>query len=128
MKLAVNSVLYAINQAIAEALVLAERAGVGRSTAYRVFANSAVAAPVVHYRRAVFEEPGTTPVSFSIDLAKKDLGLIGDLAEAVGAEMPQAVTNRQIMQQAAASGMGSADMGEIATIFRGIGNGDSADS
>lgn len=42
--------------------------------------------------------------------------------------MPQAVTNCQIMRQAAASGMGSADMGEIATIFRGIGNGDSVDS
>ena len=53
MKLAVNAVVFAINQAIAEALVLAERAGIERSVAYDVFASSAVAAPVVHYRRPV---------------------------------------------------------------------------
>ena len=118
MKLAVNSVLYAINGAIAESLVLAERAGVPRATAYDVFARSAVAAPVVHYRRPVFEAPETTPVTFAIDLANKDLGLILDLAAAVGADMPQAEANREIMQQAATTGMGAADMGEIATFLR----------
>ena len=59
MKLAVNAVVFAINQSIAEALVLAERAGIERSVAYDVFASSAVAAPVVHYRRPVFEHPET---------------------------------------------------------------------
>ena len=76
MKLAVNAVLFGLNQAIAESLVLAERSGIERSTAYEVFASSAIAAPVVHYRRAVFEQPETAPVTFSVDLAKKDLGLI----------------------------------------------------
>ena len=76
MKLAVNSVLFAINQAIAESLVLAERAGIERSVAYEVFASSAAAAPIVHYRRPVFEHPESTPVTFPIDLAIKDLGLL----------------------------------------------------
>ena len=58
MKLAVNAIVFAINQAVAESLVLAERAGIERSVAYDVFASSAVAAPVVHYRRPVFEAPG----------------------------------------------------------------------
>ena len=81
MKLAVNAVVFAINQSISEALVLAERAGIERSVAYDVFASSAVAAPVVHYRRPVFEHPETAPVTMPIDLVIKDL----DLALALGA-------------------------------------------
>ena len=85
MKLAVNAVVYAINQAVAEALVLAERAGIERSVAYDVFASSAVAAPVVHYRRPVFEHPETAAVTMPIDLVIKDLNLVLALAEQVGA-------------------------------------------
>ena len=61
MKLAVNAVVFSLNQSLAESLVLAERAGVERSVAYEVFATSAVAAPLVHYRRPVFEHPGVGP-------------------------------------------------------------------
>lgn len=118
MKLAVNSVVFAINQAIAEALVMSERAGIERSTAYDVFASSAVAAPVVHYRRTVFEDPESAPVTFPIDLAIKDLDLILALAADVGARLPQAATNRQAMVDAATAGRGAADMGTIAVHLR----------
>ena len=39
------------------AVVLAERAGLDRRLVYDVFANSAAAAPFVHYRRTAFERP-----------------------------------------------------------------------
>ena len=119
LKLAVNSVLYAIMEAVGESLVLAERAGVPRELAYEVFANSAVAAPVVQYRRAVFETPLEVPVSFALDLAIKDLDLTLDLAEAVGAPMPQAETNRDVLREASAGGMGGEDIGQIAVHLRG---------
>lgn len=118
MKLAVNGVVFAINQSIAESLVLAEQAGIDRSAAYDVFAASAVAAPIVTYRRGVFEHPETTPVSFSIDLARKDLGLILELATAVDAPMPQAVANLETLDAASQAGLGPADMGQIATHLR----------
>lgn len=120
MKLAVNSVLFAINQSIAESLVLAERAGIERSVAYEVFASSAAAAPVVHYRRAVFEHPESTPVTFPIDLAIKDLGLVLALGFAVDAALPQATANLAAMQAAAAAGLGAADMGSMAVYLRGL--------
>ncbi len=85
MKLAVNAIVFAINQAVAESLVLAERAGIERSVAYEVFASSAVAAPVVHYRRPVFEHPESVAVTFPIDLAIKDLDLVLALGSEVGA-------------------------------------------
>ena len=123
MKLAVNSVLHGLNLALAEGLVLAERAGVERSTAYEVFAASAVAAPFVHYKREAFEHPGRPPVAFSLDLVAKDLDLALDLANQAGAPMEQAATNRQVVRAAVAAGLGGHDLSELATYLRG-GRGD----
>ena len=73
MKLAVNTVIFGLNEALAEGLVLAEAAGIDRSAAYDVLAASAVGAPFVGYKRAAFLDPETTPVAFALDLAAKDL-------------------------------------------------------
>jgi 3-hydroxyisobutyrate dehydrogenase-like beta-hydroxyacid dehydrogenase len=119
MKLTVNSVLHGLNLALAEGLVLAEKAGVERSTAYEVFAASVIAAPFVHYKREAFEHPGRPPVAFSIDLVAKDLDLILALAEAAGASMEQAATNRHVARAAMAAGLGDHDLSELATYLRG---------
>ncbi|HEU4899083.1 MAG TPA: NAD(P)-dependent oxidoreductase [Actinomycetota bacterium] len=123
MKLTVNSVLHGLNLALAEGLVLAERAGVARDTAYEVFAASAVAAPFVHYKREAFEHPGQTPVAFSLDLVEKDLDLILALAGETGAAMEQAATNRRVVQAAVAAGLGDHDLSELATYLRSAGQG-----
>ncbi len=57
MKLAVNSLIHAIDVGLSEALVLAERAGVDRLAAYEIFASGAAAAPFVLYKRDAFERP-----------------------------------------------------------------------
>ena len=61
MKLAVNAMVFGLNQTLAEALVLAEKAGVERELAYEVFATSAVAAPFVDYKRAALRAPRVGP-------------------------------------------------------------------
>jgi 3-hydroxyisobutyrate dehydrogenase/2-hydroxy-3-oxopropionate reductase len=119
MKLVVNSVLHGLNLALAEGLVLAERAGVERAVAYEVFAASAVAAPFVHYKREAFEHPGRPPVAFNLDLVAKDLELILALADRAGASMEQAAANRQVVQAAVAAGLGDHDLSELATYLRG---------
>jgi 3-hydroxyisobutyrate dehydrogenase-like beta-hydroxyacid dehydrogenase len=121
MKLVVNSVLHGLNLALAEGLVLAERAGVARETVYEVFAASAIAAPFVHYKREAFEHPGQTPVAFSLDLVEKDLDLILALAGETGAAMEQAATNRRVVQAAVAAGLGDHDLSELATYLRSAG-------
>jgi 3-hydroxyisobutyrate dehydrogenase-like beta-hydroxyacid dehydrogenase len=118
MKLAVNTIVIGLNQALAEALVLAEKAGVERAAAYEVFAGSAVAAPFVHYKRSAFEHPDDTPVAFSLDLVAKDLGLVLGLAGRAGAPVEQAATNRRIVQAAIAAGMGPRDLSAIASFLR----------
>jgi 3-hydroxyisobutyrate dehydrogenase-like beta-hydroxyacid dehydrogenase len=119
-KLAVNALVHGLGVALAESLVLAERAGVERSTAYEVFASGAAAAPFVLYKRAAFERPDETPVAFRLDLVAKDLDLILALAGRVGAPMPQAVSNRDEIGSALAAGLGERDMSVLAEYLRGV--------
>lgn len=118
MKLAVNSIVYGLGQAVAEALVLSEAAGIERDAAYEVFANSAIAAPFVHYRRDTYLNPGEVPVAFRTVLAKKDLDLALDLAASVGASLPQAMTNRSQLVEAIEAGFGEHDMSAVAEYLR----------
>lgn len=118
MKLAVNTVVYGLNQSVSEALVLAERAGLDRRLTYDVFANSAVGAPFVHYRRSAFERPGEVPVAFRVELASRDLRLILELGEKVGADLRQAETNLDVLDQAANAGFGDADVSAVASFLR----------
>jgi len=118
MKLAVNAMVFGLNQTLAESLVLAEEAGVARDLAYEVIANSAVAAPFVHYKRAAYEHPESAPVAFALDLVAKDLDLAAALAEQVGAEVPQIATNRRVVGDALAAGRGAEDLSALADHLR----------
>jgi 3-hydroxyisobutyrate dehydrogenase/2-hydroxy-3-oxopropionate reductase len=118
MKLVVNSMVHALNAALAEALVLAEKAGVERGSAYEVIADSAVAAPYVLYKRQAFEQPADTPVAFALDLVAKDLDLAAALAKRVGASMPQLAANRELVQHAMDAGLGQDDLSALAVHLR----------
>ncbi len=118
MKLAVNAVVFGLNQSLSEALVLAERAGIGRSVAYDVLAASAVAAPYVGYKRGSFLDPDATPPAFALQLAEKDLRLIAQLAAAVGADIPQAATNLDFLRRAEESLGPDADISAVASHLR----------
>ena len=117
-KLAVNNLIYGINQCAAEGLVLAERGGLDRETVYRVFLNSAAAAPVLHYREQAFLRPGEGEVSLALTLAAKDLRLITELAERLDSPMPQAELNLQVARQAIACGLGEEDLAIVAEHLR----------
>jgi 3-hydroxyisobutyrate dehydrogenase/2-hydroxy-3-oxopropionate reductase len=118
MKLAVNAMVFGLNQTLAEALVLAEKAGVDRELAYEVIAGSAVGAPFVHYKRAAYLHPESAPVAFALDLVAKDLDLAAGLAGTVGAAMPQLETNRRVVGDAIAAGLGDADLSALAAHLR----------
>lgn len=118
MKLAVNAVIFGLNEALAEGLVLAERAGIPRDRAYDVLAASAVAAPYVGYKRAAFIDPDGTAVAFTADLAAKDLRLIAELAGVVDLPMPQATTNLAVINAVIAAGDGDRDFSAVASHLR----------
>jgi 3-hydroxyisobutyrate dehydrogenase-like beta-hydroxyacid dehydrogenase len=118
MKLVVNAVVHALNAALSEALVLAERAGLDREAAYDVLGASAVAAPFVAYKREAFLHPERTPVAFALDLVAKDLDLAAALARRVDAPVVQLATNRDLVRQAVEAGLGARDLSALAVHLR----------
>jgi 3-hydroxyisobutyrate dehydrogenase-like beta-hydroxyacid dehydrogenase len=118
MKLAVNTLIYGLNGAVSEGLVLAERSGIDRAAAYDVFAASAAGAPFVGYKRGSYLEPETAPVAFSLALAEKDLRLISEQAAATGTPMPQADTNLASIRAAEATMGEDSDFSAVARHLR----------
>jgi 3-hydroxyisobutyrate dehydrogenase-like beta-hydroxyacid dehydrogenase len=118
MKLAVNTLIFGLNEAVAEGLVLAERAGIDRAAAYQVLAASAAGAPYLGYKKAAFVDPEHAPVAFSLDLAEKDLRLITGLAASLGLSLPQAETNLALVRSASSGGRGGKDFSTVAEELR----------
>lgn len=117
-KLAVNGLVHGLNLALSEALVLAEKAGVDRETAYEVFVSGAAGAPFVQYKREAYEHPDTAAVAFTLELVAKDLELITGLGAEVGAPMAQALTGLDVVRRAIEAGMGDHDLSALAVFLR----------
>lgn len=118
MKLAVNTVVHGLNQALSEGLVLAEAGGIDRTTAYDVLADSVVGAPFVQYKRAAYEDPEDAEVAFRLVLVDKDLELILGLADTLGVPMGQATANREVVQEALDDDLGEHDLSALAIHLR----------
>jgi 3-hydroxyisobutyrate dehydrogenase-like beta-hydroxyacid dehydrogenase len=87
MKLVVNSLLGIGMQAIAEGLVLGERAGLDRNRLLEVLSETAVVAPA-HVGKLARAMRSDYEPQFPLRLMNKDFGLILRLAATVGAHMP----------------------------------------
>lgn len=118
MKLAVNTLIFAINSGLSEALVLAEASGIERGRAYDVIAASAAGSPYVDYKRVAFLEPESVPVAFALDLAAKDLRLILGTARRLGLDLPQTRASHRLIRAAAGGGRGSDDLSTVAIELR----------
>lgn len=117
-KLAVNSVLAALNEAVAEALVMAEAGGVAPAQLYEVLASSAVAAPYINYKQQNFLDPDGTDVAFSLALLHKDVSLGLAMAAEHGLTLPQVHTVGQVLDRALESGLGQRDMAAVLQLLR----------
>lgn len=117
-KLAINNLIYGINQCLAESLVLAERGGLDRVQIYDAFLASAAAAPVMSYRRDAFLDPDGVETTFTLALAEKDLRLTTELADELRSPMPQAQLNRRLARQAMSAGLADRDVSIVAEYLR----------
>lgn len=118
IKLAVNTIVYGLSQAVSEALVLAERSGVDRERAYDIFCDSAIAAPLLEYRRDEYLDPDGAATTFVLRHAQKDLGLIADHAAEVELQVPQALANRRFIDDLVEQGLGGENLTATATHLR----------
>jgi 3-hydroxyisobutyrate dehydrogenase len=118
MKLAVNAMLHSANQAVAEALTLAERAGIATGDAYAVIEESAACPPMLRYRKPLYLDEAAHAVTFTLALARKDMRAATELAAALGAPAPQARCNLAILERAAAAGYADRDMAALRAFIR----------
>jgi 3-hydroxyisobutyrate dehydrogenase len=118
MKLAVNALIHGLNQTLAEAMTLAEAAGIAPEAAFDVIENSAAAAPMLSYRRPLYLDEAAHEVTFTVALAEKDMTLAAALAEASGVAMPQAAVTRDVLRRARAAGLADRDMAAILAFMR----------
>ena len=120
MKLAVNVMLAAQTVAIAEALVMAEVAGIERADAYDVIAAGALASPFVDYKREAFLDPDGTPPAFALDLMHKDLRLALEQGAAAGLPLLGAGASEAAVTLAAGLEGGDEDLVRVADALRRI--------
>ncbi len=113
MKLGVNMLIHGLNQTLSEALTLTTAAGIPKEQAYEVVENSAAAAPVLAYRKGLYLDETAHDVSFTVALARKDVGLALELASTCGVVMPQAELNHAVLKAAGSAGFDDRDMASI---------------
>jgi 3-hydroxyisobutyrate dehydrogenase len=118
MKLAVNALLHGLNQALAEALALAEAAGIDPEAAFDVIEDSAAGAPMLRYRRPLYLHEADHAVSFTVALARKDMDAAVALAQRLGTAMPQGRVTRDLLDRAETRGYGARDMAAVLDYVR----------
>jgi 3-hydroxyisobutyrate dehydrogenase len=67
----------------------------------------------VSYRSAQYLDPDNAPVTFTLDLAEKDLELTLARARATGTSMPQAEKTLSIVKGLIGRGFGDRDLGFV---------------
>ncbi|MEV6749354.1 NAD(P)-dependent oxidoreductase [Streptomyces sp. NPDC051080] len=117
-KLAVNAVLAALSQGVAEGLLIAEAGGLDLRSFYDVLRNSAAGAPYVGYKEEAFLSPDTAGVAAPVSLIRKDLGLALDLARASGLSLPASEAAFAVLDHAMANNLGQEDMAQVLTALR----------
>lgn len=118
MKLAVNSLIHGINQTLAEAMTLAEAAGIPTALAFDAIEASAACAPMLKYRRPLYLDESAHDVTFTVSLARKDMALTSALAKSLGVAMPQGDVTLKKLLDAEAKGYASRDMASILNYMR----------
>ncbi len=108
LKLSINAMLGATSALLAETLTLARKGGMDIQTIMDVVSESAVASPLIQYKRAMIVS-GDYKAAFSVSQMLKDLGLIEKAALATGSHMPLIASIADVYRSAAARGLGDQD-------------------
>lgn len=112
MKLAVNLVVHTVNAALSEAFVFASQAGIAPEDAYSVFEDSVVGSAFIRYKRQAFLTD-QAPVAMTLDLVKKDLGLISSSAAQLDLKLSVTDAVASLVAESCDAGFGSQDMADL---------------
>ncbi|MDR1953209.1 MAG: NAD(P)-dependent oxidoreductase [Clostridiales Family XIII bacterium] len=108
MKLSLNLMIGVTMQMEAEAVVLAEKAGLDVTQVCEIIAGSAVGSPLTGYKKVPISSGDYKP-AFSVKLMEKDFDLAFAVAKQYGVPLATAAATRQNLQSADAIGWGDQD-------------------
>ena len=108
LKLAINSMVAATSALLGEALAFGSKGGLSNAAMLEVITQSAVASPLIGYKKDMIVSGDYTPAA-TLDMLKKDLDLLLSAAEAQGTSLPVNAGIKQIYDSASARGLGQKD-------------------
>ena len=112
-----NQIIVAANiQAVAEALTLAQKAGVDPDLVFQAIKGGLAGSTVMNAKAPMMIEGNDQP-GFKIDLHIKDLNNALDCAHTVGAPVPMTAEVQEILQWLHSNGKGQADHSAIAQYY-----------
>jgi L-threonate 2-dehydrogenase len=117
-KFVANLLVAVHNVAAAEALVMAERAGLDLGTVLTAVADGAGSSRMLHIRGPLMVDRNYGDATVRLEVFLKDVRLIGDFADSVGASAPLLTASRGVYLTAMAGGRSQQDTACVAEVLR----------
>lgn len=112
-KVAMNLLMGVQLQALAEAVVLGERAGLAREQLIDLITASGYSSPVMRFKGGVMARRAFGKADFRLSLMRKDMALALAIAERAGLSMPVTSASHDVLTQAADGGLGDLDCAAV---------------
>lgn len=112
-KLVVNMLMGVQMPALAEAIVLGERAGLSREALLGLIAGSGYASPVMSFRCDLMRRRAFANPAFRLSLMRKDMKLAMAEAQDLGVPLPVAESAYTMLTAAQQQGLGDLDVGAV---------------
>ncbi len=127
MKFVANLLVSILNTATAEALVLAQKAGLDPQLTYDVISASAGSSRMFEIRGPMMVEGRYTPPTMKNDVWRKDLDLISEFAAGLDCPAPLFSVTDMLYAQAEALGLGKEDTASVKCVLDRIADVDGGD-
>jgi 3-hydroxyisobutyrate dehydrogenase len=119
-KLALNLLMGVQMQALTEAIVFGERAGLDRATLIRLIAASGYSSPMVKFKAGVMARRAFEKADFRLKLMRKDLGLVLAETARLGVPMPSTSVSYDWLTSALNKGLGEHDCAALLAFMEGV--------
>jgi 3-hydroxyisobutyrate dehydrogenase/glyoxylate/succinic semialdehyde reductase len=118
MKFVANHLVAIHNVATAEAMILAERAGLDAKTVVNLVGPGAGGSRMFQMRAPMMASGVYEPATMKISTWKKDMAIIAEFAEDVGCETPLFTLTQPVYTQAMAMGLGDQDTASVFEVLK----------
>jgi putative dehydrogenase len=118
MKFIANHLVAINNVAAAEAMILAQRAGLDPKTVVEMVGPGAGGSRMFQMRAPMMVEGVYEPASMKVSMWKKDMAIIAEFADDVGCETPLFTLTQPVYSAALAMGLGDQDTASVFEVLK----------